>query len=349
MVEKLVDAGVIRESRSAYYSHGFVVPKSTPGEWRFVIDYKKLNKVCTTERWPLPNIESILRRIGDERPQYFSVMDMMSGYHQAPVAEDTIPYTAFMTSAGLFEWTRVLMGPTGACSYFQKTMSREVFIGLVNHICEVYLDDLIVYSSNEDQMIDRLRRVFERAREKRITFNPKKCRFGLSSVEYIGHTIDSEGIHFSRKKLDSILDFEIPATQARMRSFIGFVNYFRDHVKDFAKLANPLIQTYKVYKPKRLIKYTDELQKAFHVLVQAINTCPKVYFLDDTLPIHLHTDASDYGIGAFLFQIIVKMENGKRKETVQPVAFLSKSLNGRESRWDVPQKEGFAIFSALNK
>ena len=88
------------------------------------------------------------------------------------------------------------MGPTGACSYFQKTMSREVFIGLVNHICEVYLDDLIVYASDEDQMIDRLRRVFERAREKRITFNPKKCKFGLSSVEYIGHTIDSEGLHF---------------------------------------------------------------------------------------------------------------------------------------------------------
>ena len=75
-VAKLLNAGVIRPSRASYYSHGFVVPKSTPDEWRFVVDYKRLNKISSKERWPLPNIETILRRIGDKKPKYFNMMDM---------------------------------------------------------------------------------------------------------------------------------------------------------------------------------------------------------------------------------------------------------------------------------
>ena len=118
IIIKLLEAGVIKPSRAAYYSHGFVVPKATPGQWRLVIDYKNLNKVCSTERWPIPDIREILQRIGDKRPKIFNVMDMTSGYYQAPIDEQCWEYTAFMTHMGLYEWTRLPMGPTGACSFF---------------------------------------------------------------------------------------------------------------------------------------------------------------------------------------------------------------------------------------
>ena len=101
-VSKLLAAGVIRPSKASYYSHGFVVPKSTPNELRFVVDYKRLNKISSKERWPLPNIEAVLRRIGDKKPKYFIVMDMTSGYHQAPIAEECRHLTAFMTADGLY-------------------------------------------------------------------------------------------------------------------------------------------------------------------------------------------------------------------------------------------------------
>lgn len=127
-VTKLLAAGVIRPSKASYYSHGFVVPKSTPDEWRFVVDYKRLNKISSKEQWPLPNIEAILHRIGDKKPKYFNVMDMTSGYHQAPIAESCRHLTAFMTADGLYEWNRLPMGPSGAGSYIQKDLKLNYFL-----------------------------------------------------------------------------------------------------------------------------------------------------------------------------------------------------------------------------
>ena len=126
-------------------------------------------------------------RIGNKRAKFFNVMDLTSGYYQAPIAESSIQYTAFMTHMGMFEWTRLPMGPTGACSYFQKVLMTEVFQGLVQNICELYLDDLIVYASSEDECISRLETVFQRCLEKNITLHPDKCKFGLKEVEYVGH------------------------------------------------------------------------------------------------------------------------------------------------------------------
>ena len=103
IIVKLLEAGVIRPSRAAYYSHGFVVPKSTTGQWRLVVDYKNLNKICSTEKWPVPDIKEILQRIGDKRPRIFNVMDLTSGYHQAPIAEECCEFTAFMTHMGLYD------------------------------------------------------------------------------------------------------------------------------------------------------------------------------------------------------------------------------------------------------
>jgi hypothetical protein len=131
IIAKLLRAGIIRTSNASHYSHGFVVPKVTAGQWRLVVDYKNLNKVCSTERWPIPDIKQILNRIGHSCAAIFCVMDLTSGYYQAPIDESCKEYTAFMTHLGLYEWNRLPMGPTGACSYFMKTMSTEVFNGLV--------------------------------------------------------------------------------------------------------------------------------------------------------------------------------------------------------------------------
>ena len=166
-VQKLLEAGIIKPSRAPYYSYGFVVPKSTEGQWRFVVDFKNLNKISSGEHWPIPNIETLLRRIGDKGAKYFNIMDLTSGYFQAPIHPNVQEFTAFMTDQGIFDWTRLPMGPKGAGSYFQKTMTQEVFNGIIQIFCELYLDDLIVFSNNEDDCIVHLRTCFERCREKR--------------------------------------------------------------------------------------------------------------------------------------------------------------------------------------
>ena len=95
------------------------------------------------------------------------------------------------------------------------------------------------------------------------------------------------------------------------------------------------------YERNRKLVWTEEGRIAFHALKQAINECPMLFFVNDDSPIFLHTDASDYGIGGYLFQVIDEKEI--------PIAFVSKMLTEVEIRWNTTEKEAFAIIYCLKK
>ena len=245
-IEEMLRLGVIRESRAGYYSHGFLVPKKN-NKWRLVIDYKGLNKVTERVGWPIPNIQDLLAKIGAQKPKYFGVMDLTSGYHQAPIHESCIPFTAFLTPFGLYEWVRLAMGLAGAPSYFQRVMCTEVLAGLHGVICFLYLDDLIVTGRTEDEYLDNMQRIFHRLREKGLTLNPAKCTLGAEEVEYVGHVINATGIHFERSKLDSILTWERPSNQKQLKRFLGVVNWFHGSVVGHSTIVAPLNKLLKNY------------------------------------------------------------------------------------------------------
>jgi transposase InsO family protein len=339
-VNKMLDLGVIQRSNANRYSQVLLVPK--PNEkWRFCIDYQPLNACCEGDGWNLPNIQQMLQRLGSHRPKLFAVMDLTSGYHQAPLNISSRAYTAFITFMGIFEWLRVPMGLKGAASYFQKVLSTVVLLGLVYYVCELYIDDIIVHSQDPESFLVRLRQVFQRLRKHNITLNPEKCRFGLSSVEYVGHTIDETGLSFSPKKLNEVLAIPPPTYAKELRSFLGLASYFRDHIQNLATIAKPLQDMIIDYEKKRKLVWTPEAEQAFTDVKEAIRRCPKLFFMDDNAPVYLHTDASDYGIGAYLFQIIDGNE--------LPIAFMSKTLSTEEIKWSTIEKECYAIVFSLRK
>ena len=349
MMDIMLNKGLIEDCYDAFYSHAFLTPKAN-GSWRLVLDFKGLNKATTSKYlWPIPNIKEMLTRVGDSRPEFFAVFDLTSGYYQAPIAEESRKYTAFKTQRGIYRWKRLPMGLTDAGSYFQHQLSTNVLHGLIHNICELYLDDCMVYASNIDDYLERLRMVFQRFRECKITLNPSKCRLGLTQVEYVGHTINKDGLHFTRDKLDSVLNFPLPVTMKNIKSFLGLANYFRDHIKNHSLRVQPLqdlVEGYTKQKARVRISWTEECNLAFEDIRQAIDECPLLWFVDDISPIFLQTDASDYGIGAYLYQIVTQ-ENGTEVE--HPIGFISKSLVSGHNSWDIPMKEGFAIFYALRK
>jgi hypothetical protein len=207
----------------------------------------------------------------------------------------------------------------------------------------------MIHAPDLDTFLERLRLVFQRFRENNITLNPSKCKLGLPKVEFVGHTIDKDGLHFTRDKLDSVLNFPRPETKKQIKSFLGLANYFRDHIKDHSNRAQPLqdfVNGYDKRQARHKITWTPESIAAFEDLRQAIDECPKLWFLDDFSPIFLQTDASDYGIGAYLYQ---KVTQNDGSITEHPVGFISKSIGSEHQKWDTPMKEGFAIFYALRK
>ena len=182
----------------------------------------------------------MLHRVGEHKARYFATIDLTSGYFQTPIAETARVFTAFITFMEIFEFLRVPMGLKGSAPYFQQFIAITVLAGLIYRCAEAYIDDVIIHGKTEDEFIDNLRKVFTRFRKYNVKLQPTKMHLGLSNIEYVGHTIDKDGLHFTPGKLDTVLNFTKPVYHAQLRSFLGLANYFRDHVKHHSTLVFPL-------------------------------------------------------------------------------------------------------------
>jgi hypothetical protein len=339
-IAQAMSDGVIEESQATHVSQVLLTPK-TDGTFRFCVDYRSLNDASTSYGWPLPRIREIIIRLGVKKPKFFAKTDLTQGFYQCPLSLDSRDFTAFVTSVGTFRWKRVPMGLKGAPSYFQAKMANTVLRGLIYNICDIYIDDIIIYGETEEEFLENLDKVFNRLHEYNVTLNPKKTFINIDGIEYVGHTISADGIKIDAKKKQDVLDVPLPISQKDLKSFLGLVSYYRDHLRNHSTMVYPLHQLLLDYKPRNKIKWTDELKKVFIQVQEAVNNAPPLQFVDYDAPVYLHTDASDIGIGADLFQI--------KGGNVIPIAFISKALNSTESRWSTPEQECYAIFYALVK
>ena len=208
-------------------------------------------------------------------------MDLTAGFHQAPLYPPHRVFTAILCFCGLYQFTRLPFGPKRAPSYFQEQIVTKVLQGLLYVSCEIYLDDCIVYTSNEDQFLTRLKEVFQRFRERGLLLKAKKCKFGLPQIDYVGLVISKEGLSMSMVKIQSVLNFEKPRNLHALRSILGLANYFRGFVPNHSLIV------------KLLQDMIDHKGKKKSPLVWAQGSSEMLY-----------TDASDYGIGGVLFQIV---------------------------------------------
>ena len=336
LVNNMLALGVIRRSNAAHYSQ-IIMVKKPDGTWRVCIDFRGINRATETIGSFIPNPKGVYTRVGDAKPTHFGVVDLTSGYHQAPLSQNARRYTAFICFAGIFEFLRLPFGLKSAPTYFQEQMATVVLAGLIYLICEVYLDDCIIYGRGNDQFLARMEEVFKRFSKHKILLQPKKCKFGLSKIEYVGRQISKDGTSMTPEKVRSVADFPKPTTNSSMRSFLGLANYMRDFVPNHSHIAHPLHAMIDQTKGKRhSLVWNAEAEKAFVDLKNLISRAPLLYFANNDDPITLMTDASDYGIGGHLTQEV----EGQHRT----IAFVSKSLTEGQLRWSVIQKEAYAIF-----
>ena len=342
MTREMILSGVVSTSKADAWSQVLLTPKPN-GKWRFCIDYRQLNKLIENRGWPLPRIQELITRVGNAKPKVFGKMDLTNGYHQMPLAKESRKYTAFRSANGLHESNRVPMGLKNAGAYFQQAMADEVVGDILYDGAELYIDDILVHGTTDTEFLKRLEIILKRCLEKGIVLSPKKCAFGMEETEILGHTINDEGSTFSREKLQGVLDFKLPTTSVQLQSFLGLGNYFRDHVRDVADMEKPLRNMVKAIKGKHTqLLWTASDKTAFHTLKNAVWNCPRLYFWQSHLPVFLHTDACNTGIGAYLFQVD---ESGKEL----PIGFMSRALKGAELNWSTFEQEGYAIHEALKK
>ncbi|CAG4987577.1 unnamed protein product [Colias eurytheme] len=235
-IEKLLADNVIQNSHSPYSAPVHLVPKkmdaSGEQKFRMVIDYRRLNDVTIDDKYPLPNISELFDKLG--KSQYFSTIDLASGYHQIEVNNEDQHKTAFTTQTGHYEFKRMPFGLKTAPATFQRAMDN-VLRGLQGIHCMVYLDDIIVYSSSLQEHIEKLRKIFERLRETNLKVTLDKCEFLRKEVLYLGHTITKNGLMPNNDKINAVLKFPLPKTATEIKSFLGLVGYYRKFIKDSSK------------------------------------------------------------------------------------------------------------------
>lgn len=332
-ISKMLEQGIIRPSESAWSSPIWVVPKKVDAsgkqKWRVVIDFRKLNEKTIDDKYPIPNINDVLDKLG--KCQYFTTLDLTSGFYQVEMHPSDIPKTAFNVEHGHFEFLRMPMGLKNAPSTFQRVMDN-VLRGLQNVICLVYLDDIIVFSTSLQEHMVNLEKVFQRLSESNFKIQLDKSEFLKLETAYLGHVISNEGIKPNPDKIAAVKKYPLPKTPKQIKQFLGLLGYYRKFIPDFARITKPLTQCLK--KGKK-ITFDPDYINSFEKCKTLLTNDPILRYPDFTKEFILTTDASNYAIGAVLSQGPIGSD--------RPVSYASRTLNESEINYSTIEKELLAI------
>jgi transposase InsO family protein len=339
-LDELLELGYIQPSTSPWAAPVLFVKKKD-GSLRLCVDYRGLNAVTTKNKYPLPLLDEFFDRF--QGAKYFSKLDLQQGYHQLRIADADIPKTAFSTRYGHFEYRVMSFGLTNAPASFQGLMNH-IFQEHLDKCVVVYLDDILVFSKSFEEHIQHVRHTLELLRQHQLHAKRSKCEFGTSAIAFVGHIISSDGIQVDPAKTSALKNWPRPKNVQQLRSFMGFVNYYRRFVYKLAEVAGPLFKLLKEgfdhnkSKTRPLASWGPVEQAAFDGIRHLLMTPPTLLSGDPSKPFIMETDASDFATGAVMYQEL----DGKR----HPVAYESRMLKSAERNYPVHEKEMLAIVHA---
>ena len=206
---------------------------------RFCADFRRLNLATVADTYPLPRMDDSIDSLGDAR--VFTTLDALWGYWQVPVAKEDRDKTTFVSHMGSFRYKRMPFGLRNAPATFQRTLD-VILSGVKWKTCLVYIDDVIIFSKNEEEHVDHLEQVLSLLGEAGVKLKLKKCFFFKQEVEYLGHIIrpGTLSVGYSSDATRTIEERTFPEDLTQLRSFLGACNVYRRFVKNFAKVATPL-------------------------------------------------------------------------------------------------------------
>ena len=338
-VQTLIEMGVIRPSRSPYAS-AIVLVKKSDGSSRFCIDFRKLNDITIKDSFPLPVIADHMDKLGAAR--YFTSLDMGSAFWQVKLDDASMPKTAFITADNQYEWTRMPFGLCNATATFQRLMTKTIgqISSRYGNLVLCYVDDILIATNTVEQHIERLDEVFTCLKAAGLKLKAAKCKLMETHVKFLGRVVSEEGIQPDIADVEKIRNWETPDSKTKLESFIGFANYYREFIKNFADIVSPLNK----YKGKNQeFGWDDDAQEAFDKLKLALTTAPVLALPDEEGHFVLDTDASRVAISGILHQW--QTINGKDKLVV--INYASRGLKGSERKYSAAKSEMLAALTFI--
>ncbi|XP_076044813.1 uncharacterized protein LOC143027412 [Oratosquilla oratoria] len=333
-VETLFWQGILQRSFSPH-SSPVVMVRKTDGSYRMAIDYRQLNSVTVFDAKPTCSMEEDLYKFSGAR--YISELKLCKAYYQVPLSDKAKALTSFSSHLGLMEFCRMPFDlVTAGATYIR--LIRLVLADLPN-VC-FYFNNIFIFSKSWDEHLEAPRRVFERLWDHHLTVKPSKCRFGVSSIQYLGFILDGTSLRPHHDKIEAITRMPPPTSKKLLRTFLSLISFYKLFIPQASDYTGPLSDLLRKTSPEPL-PWTEDLLDRFCHLKVATSSQPVLRLPDPNVTFILRTDTSLYGLGAVLLQY--------QNECPRPVAYASRKLLDREMRYSTIDRECLAVVFSISR
>jgi hypothetical protein len=289
---------------------GFIAPSQAPhatpvlfvkkpnGSLRFCIDFRKLNQITRKDQYPIPLIDETLARLGQAK--IFTKLDIRQAFHRIRIDPDSEELTTFRTRYGSYKCKVLPFALTNGPATYQRYMN-DVLFDYLDDLCTAYLDDILIYSDNELDHKLHVKKVLQRLRDAGLQADIKKCEFSVTKTKFLGFIVSTDGIEVDPEKVSVIRDWQAPDTVRGIQSFLGFCNFYRRFIRDYGKIAKPLVRLTKTGIP---FKFDQICWEAFEELKARLTSSAILRHYNPNYESMIETDASDGVVaGVFLLEI----------------------------------------------
>lgn len=298
------------------------------------LDPRLINALLPDDKFPLPHIDEIFEKLRGS--SIFTTLDLRQAFHRFKIHEPHQIKTSFTFQGNQYCFVGCPFGLKPISSKFQRV------INIVLQNCSfatAFVDDIIIYSKSFDEHIQHVKEIIQRLTKVNLILNPDKCYFAQQAVYLLGFCVNAKGVSLDPRKVCNALEWPAPKTGKDIQRFLGLCNYFRKFIPNIAQVSAPLDKLRFASTLGDL--YTTDVQHAFTSLKKLLAEAPLLHYPDFSIPFRVATDASNYGIGACLYQVI--------DNEVRYIGFMARALTKSERNYSVTKRELLAIVYALKK
>ena len=328
-------------STSPWASPLVVAPKATAPFIRMCGDYRWLNAYIVLPQAYIPVVDKAILKAANFK--YKLDMDLTNSFHQMVISMDTSLRLAVQTPFGLLRPLFMPEGVSPASGYLQ-TIMMEIFAD-VEEWTIVIFDNLLVLANTEAEAVSRLEIILKICKERGVVLKLAKSWLGFESVKFFGYKISHEKYEMDADRKSAILEFQMPKSTKDMQRFLGTALFFKSFVVDFSKKCHLLHDMTKKDFNWNPNSWKQDYIEAFETLKKDLANSIAIHFPDYSLKWSLRVDASDYAVGAVLFQERV-LEDGKVQQ--EPIGVASKKFSDIAFKWDPFKKEGYAAYFGVH-